>query len=295
MKVIIEKKVISAPIRWAGSKKKLLNELFQVFDSKKNVYVEPFLGSGVVLLNALENKMYGKYYVNDVNRNVILFYKTLRDDTEKILVEIAALCTEYNSLQDIESKSQYYYEKRKSFNCDSICDLTRASIFWFLMKSGYNGVYRVNAKGYFNVPCGKRKKIIYDEKKLQKIAGLLKNVKFYCLDYKNFIDLVYEEEKSEEIFMYCDPPYIPETKASETHVLYTKQEFMHKEFVEKMKSISGLNNTSIMISMSESEKVSEIYTTDFLRKYDINEILRAVNPAKKIKSKEVAFLNYKIN
>ena len=74
----IDSKVINAPIRWAGSKKKLLNEMLHAFEADKDVYIEPFLGSGIVLLNVLENQMYRKYYVNDINNNLILFYNTLK-------------------------------------------------------------------------------------------------------------------------------------------------------------------------------------------------------------------------
>ncbi|MCV38717.1 DNA adenine methylase, partial [Listeria monocytogenes] len=78
------KNVITAPIRWTGSKKKLLNEMLLTFDKEKSVYIEPFLGSGTVLLNVLSQNMYKKYYVNDINSNLINFYQILKTEKEKL-------------------------------------------------------------------------------------------------------------------------------------------------------------------------------------------------------------------
>lgn len=136
----IDSKVINAPIRWAGSKKKLLNEMLHAFEADKDVYIEPFLGSGIVLLNVLENQMYRKYYVNDINNNLILFYNTLKNDSAQLIKRIEVLCREYNSFSDDGEKWDYFYKKRDSFNKKQIRCVTRSALFWFLMKAGYNGV-----------------------------------------------------------------------------------------------------------------------------------------------------------
>lgn len=288
----IEDKVVPSPIRWAGSKKKLLNEMLQAFENNKKVYVEPFLGSGVVLLNVLENNMYNKCYVNDINSNLILFYSTLKNNVEQLVKKIDGLCREYNSLEDDKGKCEFYYKKRDSFNRNQIHAVTRSAYFWFLMKAGYNGVYRVNAKGNFNVPCGKRDKLVYDKVNLKKISMKIQNVEFFCMDYKSFMNMVLEKEKS--IFVYCDPPYIPETEASRKHVLYTQNGFQHEEFMEYINETCKESDISIMISMAETENVKKIYESSLLKKVNIEEILRKVNPKKQIKSKEIAFINYNL-
>ena len=114
----IDNKVINAPIRWAGSKKKLLNEMLHAFEADKDVYIEPFLGSGIVLLNVLENQMYRKYYVNDINDNLILFYNTLKNDSDRLIKRIEVLCREYNRLSNDEEKWNYFYKKRDEFFTD---------------------------------------------------------------------------------------------------------------------------------------------------------------------------------
>ena len=291
----INDNVIAAPVRWAGSKKKLLNEMLHAFKNDKTVYIEPFLGSGVVLLNVLENKMYEKYYVNDINSNLILFYSTLKNNSEQLIKRINALCREYNRIEEDEQKWKYYYKKRDSFNKNQIHNVTRSALFWFLMKAGYNGVYRVNAKGEFNVPCGKRDKLICDEEKLKKIAQKIQTAEFFCMDYKEFIEMVLKKEEKKSMFMYCDPPYIPETESSMKHILYTQNIFKHEDFVKFIDKICKERDVSIMISMAETEQATQVYKSSRLDKVNIEEIIRKVNPKKQMRSKEVAFVNYKID
>ncbi len=288
----IESKVIFAPIRWAGSKKKLLNEMLHAFEKNKTIYVEPFLGSGVVLLNVLENKIYEKCYVNDINSNLILFYSTLKNNVNQLVKKIDGLCREYNSFEKDEQKWEFYYKKRDSFNKNQIQSVTRSALFWFLMKAGYNGVYRVNSKGNFNVPCGKREKIVCNGDALKMISKKIHNVEFFCMDYQQFIDIVLKKEKEKSIFIYCDPPYIPETESSKKHILYTQNGFEHEKFITYINKISNQKKISIMISMAETETVTEVYKSSAFNKVNIEEILRKVNPKKQIKSKEVAFINY---
>lgn len=291
----IDSKVINAPIRWAGSKKKLLNEMLHAFEADKDVYIEPFLGSGIVLLNVLENQMYRKYYVNDINNNLILFYNTLKNDSAQLIKRIEVLCREYNSFSDDGEKWDYFYKKRDSFNKKQIRCVTRSALFWFLMKAGYNGVYRVNSEGKFNVPCGKRDKIVCNKEKMEEISKKIQNVEFSCMDYNLFIDMVLEKEKKKSIFMYCDPPYMPETKASQKHILYTQNGFEHEKFMEYIDEICNKSDIAIMISMAETKSVVQIYKKySRFTKVKIDEIVRKVNPTKQMKSKEIAFVNYEV-
>lgn len=133
----MEKEVINSPIRWAGSKKKLLNEMLSAFDKDKEIYVEPFLGSGVVLINVLNNKSefsYNKYYVNDVNENIIDFFKLLKDEYDYMKKEVSKIIKKYNRLLKMEDKEKMYYQIRERFN-NKKQDKIRAVYFWFLMKT----------------------------------------------------------------------------------------------------------------------------------------------------------------
>ena len=111
--------------------------------------------------------------------------------------------------------------------------------------------YRVNSKGKFNVPCGKRDKIVCNKEKMEEISKKIQNVEFFCMDYNLFIDKILEKEKKKSIFMYCDPPYMPETESSQKHILYTQNGFEHERFIEYM---DCLLYTSLLLRKSEMEK-----------------------------------------
>lgn len=290
----MKKNVISSPIRWAGSKKKLLNEMLEkMFVKNKKNYVECFLGSGVVLLNVLNNKeelKYDNFYVNDINSNIINFYKMLQDEPQYLLDNIKPLMQQYNSLE-IEQKSDLFYEIRKKFNESS--DIKEKSIyFYFLMKTGFNGVYRENSKGEFNVPFGKKEKVVINEDYLINISKMIKKVKFYNLPFEQFLEKMNKKNILDDSFIYCDPPYLPDDMlVYQKQMLYTKDSFNHELFFE---IINKLNIKNIMISMSESMIADHIYKHNPFKKINIMEIIRVINPKKLFSSKEIAYVNYDI-
>ncbi|MBC2044301.1 DNA adenine methylase [Listeria seeligeri] len=289
------KNVITAPIRWTGSKKKLLNEMLLTFDKKKSVYVEPFLGSGTVVLNVLNQNMYKKYYVNDINPNLIDFYRILKSEKEKLFDIILDICKKYNELENISEKEIYYYEMRQKYNEGRIKIHKRAAVFWFLMKSGFNGVYRVNSKNKFNVPFGKKERIMFDIDNAKIISDLIQKVEFFNLDYNSFLEIVSNEINANDAFIYFDPPYLPENNLVRNQ-LYTKDKFDHGKFVTDLLAYNNrFISLTYMISMADSENATRIYQSDWTYRIDIREIIRIVNPKKLVKSKEIAYINYNLS
>lgn len=290
----IKKVVINPPFRWAGSKKKVLNEILNLFVKDKENYIEVFLGSGVVLLNVIDNNNilnYKNFIVNDINRNVIDFYLYLRDRCDKFINEISRLIEKYNSLT-LSEKETFYYETRNLFNEIEPSD-KKTEIFYFLMKTGFNGVYRENKDGAFNVPFGRKEKINVNVDYLNKISKCIQNVLFYNMDYEDFINEMKKQNKLNDTFIYCDPPYLPDDDSMvQKQMLYTYTPFKHDEFFDNMKDIS--EKARIMISMSESKKSDLIYCNHLFKKVDIKLTLRTINPKKILKSNEVAFINYDI-
>lgn len=290
----MEKEVISSPIRWAGSKKKILNEMLTLFDNKSKYYVEPFLGSGVVLINLINNIKdfeYKKFFVNDINTNIINFYIILRDNFKFIEKNISSIVNSYNELYDISQKEKFYYDIRQKFN-ETTDDQDKKSIyFYFLMKSGYNGVYRENRNGKFNVPFGKKDKINCDIENMKRVSDKLQNVEFYNCDYQDFFKELNKKKVLGDAFVYFDPPYIPEEKVvNKKQELYTSKIFEHEEFI---KNIDKLKINKFLISMSDSKQADLIYGD--LNKYVVNDIIRTINPLKTIKSTEIVYSNYIIN
>lgn len=284
-------KVLNSPIRWAGSKKKVLVEMLNAFKPNRENYIECFLGSGVVLINVLKKNNtlnYKNFYVNDINPHIINFYKLLQNNPHHIIKQIGELVEVYNNY-DMSKKEEYYYELRMQFNEEKDLD-NKSILFYFLMKAGFNGVYRENKAGKFNVPFGRKEKIVVNDDYLMELSKLIQPVNFYNLDYKTFLNKMKEDGKIDNSFMYFDPPYLPDDSlVSQKQELYTKDIFDHKLFV---RTITELKGKYVMISMSDSKQADEIYGK-FI-KNNMKEILRTINPIKLFSSTEIAFTNYKI-
>lgn len=286
--------IVNSPIRWAGSKKKILNEMLNTFPKNKKNYIEMFLGSGVVLLNVLDNQSilnYRNFYVNDVNSNIINFYILLRDNINEVIKKMKKLETNYNSLS-MDEKEHYYYKIRDDFNNMQSGD-EKAILFYFLMKTGFNGVYRENKNGKFNVPFGRKDKIVVNEEYLQRISNSIKKVKFYNLEYKEFLKVMKSNKTLDDSFIYCDPPYLPDDElVSQKQELYTSDSFNHKLFFEHI--IELRQKSDIMISMADSKIANIIYNNKPFNRIDMREIVRTINPKKLFSSKEVAYINYEL-
>ena len=284
-------KVLNSPIRWAGSKKKVLVEMLNAFKPNRENYIECFLGSGVVLINVLKKNNtlnYKNFYVNDINPHIINFYKLLQNNPHHIIKQIGELVEVYNNY-DMSKKEEYYYELRMQFNEEKDLD-NKSILFYLLMKAGFNGVYRENKAGKFNVPFGRKEKIVVNDDYLMELSKLIQPVNFYNLDYKTFLNKMKEDGKIDNSFMYFDPPYLPDDSlVSQKQELYTKDIFDHKLFV---RTITELKGKYVMISMSDSKQADEIYGK-FI-KNNMKEILRTINPIKLFSSTEIAFTNYKI-
>lgn len=286
----MKKTVVGSPIRWAGSKKKVLNEMLISFQNDKENYIEPFLGSGVVMLNVINNidvLKYKKIYVNDINSNIISFYKLLKKRPLELINILVKLSEDYNICNDKE-KEKMYYSIRNKFNSSSE---NKEAYFYFLMKTGFNGVYRENKKGEFNVPFGRKEKLVIQTEDLIKISELIQSVKFYNMSYDKFINKMKKNGILKNSFMYCDPPYIPDDKlVSQKQELYTNNGFNHILFVKFLKEKI---EDSILISMSKSTLSKKIYGESFYTK-DLMDIFRTINPRRKFKSTEILFSNYEI-
>lgn len=282
-------KIVSAPIRWAGSKRKLLTEMLTCFDRNKRIYVEPFLGSGIVLLNVVESGMYEEYYVNDINSDLIGLYTEIVNNFQIFFEKVKIIVDIYNNLDNIKQKEAMYYKMRAEYNEESTPD--KVVIFWFIMKTCFNGIYRINKKGEYNVPFGKKENIMLSENELQRLTIMLENVHFFSLDFSAFIEeLQAMHIVFEECFIYCDPPYVPETMSTKNQVLYTPNKFEHKNFVNILLN-DEIAAASVMISMSRTEESSAIYANDF-REINLTDVIRSVNPKKRLKSTELAYVNY---
>ena len=150
-------------LKWAGGKTKLLQYIENKIPYKTNevfTFIEPFVGSGAVLFQILNNyPNIEKVVINDINTDLIITYKTISNSVEELIELLQRWELEYHKLSDNEDKKkEYYYNKRDLFNKRNSNKVNRSALFIFLNRTCFNGLYRVNRKNLFNVPIGSYKK-----------------------------------------------------------------------------------------------------------------------------------------
>lgn len=263
--------IVKPFIKWAGGKNQLLNELVKKlpFENYNNItkYAEPFVGGGAVLFYILNNYNIKEVYISDINSKLIITYKMIKKNVDELIIKLEKIQEEYLRL-DENSRKIYYLEKRKEFNLSNLNDIDIATLFIFLNKTCFNGLYRVNKKGEFNVPMGKYKKpLICDRENLKQVSNKLKNVKIICGDYKKSIKFI-----DSDTFVYFDPPYRP-INITSSFTAYTKDSFTDNEQIELAKYIDKLTEkgAKIMLSNSDPKNVNknDAFFDELYNKYNI--------------------------
>lgn len=263
--------IVKPFIKWAGGKNQLLNELAKKlpFENYNNItkYAEPFVGGGAVLFYILNNYNIKEVYISDINSKLIVTYKIIKKNVDELIIKLEKIQEEYLRL-DENSRKIYYLEKRKEFNLSNLNDIDIATLFIFLNKTCFNGLYRVNKKGEFNVPMGKYKKpLICDRENLKQVSNKLKNVKIICGDYKKSMKFI-----DSDTFVYFDPPYRP-INITSSFTAYTKDSFTDNEQIELAKYIDKLTEkgAKIMLSNSDPKNVNknDAFFDELYNKYNI--------------------------
>lgn len=239
-------------VKWAGGKTQLLPEIRKHYPHRIKKYCEPFVGGGAVLFDVLQKCRPEKVLVNDVNEELINTYLQIKTDCNLLIEQLSELQQDYKS-QSLEKNKILFYEKRLCYNELKINrndaeNLEKAALFIFLNKTCFNGLYRVNKKGEFNVPFNNAKNpLICDEENLRACSELLQNVQMKTGDYsncKNFID--------SETFVYLDPPYRPLTQTS-AFTSYSENNFSDKEQLELGKFITEISSKGAKVLASNSD------------------------------------------
>lgn len=241
-------------VKWVGGKSQLINELEKMLpktgEKKLTKYCEPMVGGGAMFFNLLSKNYFEQYYISDINAELINAYQVIKSNVNSLIEKLREL-QEGFLLMNENSRKTYYYAIRDKYNNLQLCDNTaieKASYFIFLNKTCFNGLYRVNRKGQFNVPIGAYKNpVICDENNLQNISYALQNVTIVCGDYssaKQFID--------NETFVYIDPPYRPLSKTS-SFVSYNSDNFDDKEQIRLAKFVDKINRCGAKVVLSNSD------------------------------------------
>ena len=275
------KKIVAVPhpfIKWAGGKKQLLGQIDKYLPKNFIRYLEPFVGGGALFFYLLPNRV----ILIDNNEGLINCYRVIQNKIGELI----------NSLKKHKNEKNYFYKIRSIDRIPEefkkLSAVERASRTMFLNKCCFNGLYRVNSKGEFNVPFGKYENPKFcDEENLLAVNTVLKGVQIINGDFKECLELAEKDD-----FIYFDPPYQPiSTTANFTS--YTKENFNKEDQVRLFKVYEELDNRGckVMLSNSYNEFILDLY-----KKYNLKTVYakRAINSdaSGRGQIKEVLIINY---
>lgn len=272
-------------VKWVGGKTQLLEDIKRSLPQdlrKRNdmTYIEPFVGGGAVLFWILqEYPNISKAVINDINSELICTYRIIRDDVESLIDELDSLQREYISL-DAAARKDYYLEQRGRFNCNGKSDAETASLFIFLNRTCFNGLYRVNSKGKFNVPHGRyANPKICDKETLRTDSALLQKVEILCGDFSQT-----EKFAADNTLYYFDPPYRPLTETS-AFTSYSKDGFDDAEQTRLRDFCDKIATSKALFLASNSDPQNVDGKDDFFDSLYGNYDIRRVSAARMINSR----------
>ena len=255
MKQYYNQILISSPkpfVKWAGGKRQLIPEIEKHLPEKFSSYFEPFLGGGALLFHLLSENENLKGYVSDLNSDLILAYVTIRDNLNGLLKSLQKHSDNYFS----DSKS-YYYSVRES---NPKSQIEKVSRLLFMNRTCFNGLYRVNSKGKFNVPLGRYSNPnIVQEENLRSVNQFLNHNKIIikCQDFSSTVEKVKKGD-----FVYFDPPYQPVSKTA-NFTSYTNGNFGLNDLkrLAKVSNQLAKKGVNVLLSNSSSKQVRDLFSS----------------------------------
>lgn len=295
-------------LKWAGGKTQLLDQFVEYFPpelkngSLKNYY-EPFLGGGAVFFFIAQNYPIKKAYLSDVNEDLVLTFSVVQQNVFELIDELTSLKKEYAKRDDHE-REKYFYKIREFYNAERIKInfrkyssewIHRAAKMLFLNKTCFNGLFRLNRKGEFNVPFGRYKNPgILDRENLESASRVLQIAEIFLTDFENI-----KKKIKDDFFIYFDPPYRPISKTA-SFTSYSKYDFTEddQKRLAKFYNEIGVNGNKLMLSNSDpkNENPSDTFFERLYNKFNISKVQasRMINckAEKRGKLTELLITNY---
>lgn len=249
-------------LKWAGGKGQLLEDLNKrlppkiLKEEKIDRYIEPFVGGGAFFFFLRSNYYIKEAILIDINKELIVGYKVVQNDVEKLISRLEKIESKFLKLSQEERKDFFYYvrkkynEQKKYFNYEQYDSswIERASYLIFLNKTCFNGLFRVNSKGEFNVPFGKyTNPTICDTLNLLEANKALKNTKIICADFEE--SKKYVEKNT---FIYLDPPYRPLNSTS-YFTSYSENGFDEKDQIRLAQFFRDVDKMGAFLMLSNSD------------------------------------------
>jgi len=244
-------------LKWAGGKRSLVKVILSTFprDYNERAYHEPFFGGGAVFFSVKPSRG----TINDINPRLINFYRVVRDSPRELIYYAESYCYD----RDI------YYELRERFNSQGLAPVEDASLLLYLNKTGYNGLYRVNSRGEFNVPFGRyHDPTIAPSDDIYAASEALRRVEIRNEDFSYLLDSAREGD-----LVYFDPPYEPLSRTSSFNT-YNPEGFPWTEQVRLSEIIRELDAFGVLFVLSNSEPTSKLYRG---YKIDTVQVNRSIN------------------
>jgi len=246
-------------LKWAGGKRQLLSEIEERLPENLedyDTYVEPFIGGGAVMFHLLHNHNFERVVALDINEELILCYKTLQSDVKEVITGLEKLRDCYPGHDEQEERKAFFYAVRSDWNA-SVGDvlslkkseqIERTAQTIFLNRTCFNGLFRVNSKGLFNVPIGSYKNpAILDEQNLLNVSKSIQNVEFHHAQYSHVLHFL-----GKKTFVYFDPPYRPLTTSS-SFTAYSKSGFNDENQEQLAELCRQLDKNGVQFMLSNSD------------------------------------------
>lgn len=220
-------------LKWAGGKTQLLPDILRLAPKNFNKYIEPFIGGGAVYFNLKHTRS----IISDSNEELIITYKQVRDNIKEVI----------SILERYENTEEFYY-KTRSLDTSKLSYSERAARLIYLNKTCFNGLFRVNKRGEFNVPYGKRPGAFLNKENLKGASLYLKGTEIYHSDYKGILTKFAQKGD----FIFLDPPYQPVGKFSDFK-RYTKEFFYENDQIELAEIFKDLVNKGCYVMLTNSD------------------------------------------
>ena len=292
-------------IKWVGGKGQLLQQLERYLPTdlreKEFTYIEPFVGGGAMLFYMLQNFMNIKQVViNDINRNLTEAYRVIKQEPEELVYRLKYIEQQYLNISTEDGRRIFYLEMRRRFNEEVLNSLDKSAILIFLNRTCFNGLYRENAKGKFNVPFGRyanpticNAEVIYTD------SELLNRFDVQILN-GDFKDTAKAIDKKGLTFFYFDPPYRP-LSATSSFNSYVKEDFnddSQRELADFCRMLDRKENVRWMLSNSDcsAKNPDDTFFEDIYEGFDIQRVFASrmvnANTSKRGKLTELLIRNY---
>jgi DNA adenine methylase len=273
-------------VKWAGGKSQILSQLDSMIPSEFNEYHEPFLGGGAMFFHLVSNRnMRFSAHLSDINEELITTYNVVKDEVKELIQILRKYERGYKN-----NPSEFYYKLRDEIKLNN--KVETAARFITLNKTCYNGLYRVNRNGVFNVPMGRYKNpLICDASNLENISNAFRYSKtvIKISDYKDVLHRVKQDD-----FIYLDPPYHPISSTS-NFTGYTDYGFDDKDQSELARIFVELDHKKckVLLSNSDTQFIRTLYSDSSIYIKEVN-VLRAINcnASKRTGHKELLISNY---